>query len=108
LKLARNYHRACGKGQKHKVIAREIAYHGTSLGALSATGITELRSQFEPLVPGGCHVPNTTTSRCPEARPPLWAATALEERIQCEGPEPVPAGTLEPVQNAGGCIVPPD
>ena len=41
LKLARNYHRLHGKGQKHKVIAREIAYHGTSLGALSATGIPD-------------------------------------------------------------------
>src|SRR3954471_9322629 len=108
LKLARNYHRALGKGQKHKVIAREIAYHGTSLGALSATGITELRSQFEPLVPGGCHVPNTNIYRWPEDRHPLWAATAIEERIQCEGPETVAAVILEPVQNAGGCIVPPD
>src|ERR1041384_4910016 len=43
LKLARNYHRVHGKGQKHKFIAREVAYHGTSLGALSATGITNLR-----------------------------------------------------------------
>jgi adenosylmethionine-8-amino-7-oxononanoate aminotransferase len=108
LKLARNYHRALGKGQKHKVIAREIAYHGTSLGALSATGITELRSQFEPLVPGGCHVPNTNIYRWPEDRHPLWAATAIEERIQFEGPETVAAVILEPVQNAGGCIVPPD
>ncbi len=108
LKLARNYHRALGKGQKHKVIAREIAYHGTSLGALSATGITELRSQFEPLVPGGCHVPNTNIYRWPEDRHPLWAATAIEERIQFEGPDTVAAVILEPVQNAGGCIVPPD
>jgi adenosylmethionine-8-amino-7-oxononanoate aminotransferase len=108
LKLARNYHRARGKGQKHKVIAREIAYHGTSLGALSATGITELRSQFEPLVPGGCHVPNTNLYRWPEERHPLWAATAIEERIQFEGPETVAAVILEPVQNAGGCFVPPD
>src|SRR6188508_1789558 len=46
LKLARNFHRIHGKGQKHKVIAREVAYHGTTMGALSATGITELRSQF--------------------------------------------------------------
>src|SRR5258707_7912566 len=51
LKLARNYHRMHGKGQKHKVIAREGAYHGTSMGGLSATGITELRSQIEPLTP---------------------------------------------------------
>jgi len=108
LKLARNYHRLLGKGQKHKVIAREVAYHGTSLGALSATGITELRSQFEPLTPGGCHVPNTNIYRWPEDRHPLWAATAIEERIEFEGPETVAAVILEPVQNAGGCIVPPD
>jgi adenosylmethionine-8-amino-7-oxononanoate aminotransferase len=108
LKLARNYHRLRGNGQKHKVIAREIAYHGTSLGALSATGITGLRAQFEPLAPGGCHVPNTNLYRWPEDRHPLWAATAIEERIQFEGPETVAAVILEPVQNAGGCFVPPD
>jgi adenosylmethionine-8-amino-7-oxononanoate aminotransferase len=108
LKLARNFHRLHGKGQKHKVIAREIAYHGTSLGALSATGITSLRSQFEPLTPGGCHVPNTNIYRWPEDRHPLWAADAIEERIEFEGPETVAAVILEPVQNAGGCFVPPD
>jgi adenosylmethionine-8-amino-7-oxononanoate aminotransferase len=108
LKLARNYHRVRGNGQKHKVIAREIAYHGTSLGALAATGITDLRAQFEPLVPGGCHVPNTNVYRWPEDRHPLWAATAIEERIQFEGADTVAAVILEPVQNAGGCFVPPD
>jgi len=108
LKLARNYHRLCGKGQKHKVIAREIAYHGTTLGALSATGITELRTPFEPLTPGGCHVPNTNLYRWPEDRHPLWAATAIEERILFEGPDTVAAVILEPVQNAGGCFVPPE
>jgi adenosylmethionine-8-amino-7-oxononanoate aminotransferase len=108
LKLSRNYHRLHGKGQKHKVIAREVAYHGTSLGALSATGITDLRSQFEPLTPGGCHVPNTNIYRWPEDRDPLWAADAIEERIVFEGPETVAAVILEPVQNAGGCFVPPD
>jgi adenosylmethionine-8-amino-7-oxononanoate aminotransferase len=108
LKLARNYHRILGKGQKHKLIAREIAYHGTSLGALSATGITDLRSQFEPLAPGGCHVPNTNVYRWPEEREPTWAADAIEERIVFEGPETVAAVILEPVQNAGGCFVPPD
>jgi adenosylmethionine-8-amino-7-oxononanoate aminotransferase len=108
LKLARNFHRMHGKGQKHKVIAREIAYHGTSLGALSATGITDLRYQFEPLVPGGCHVPNTNLYRWPEDRDPLWAAEAIEERIVFEGPDTVAAVIVEPVQNAGGCLVPPD
>ncbi len=108
LKLARNYHRVHGKGQKHKLIAREVAYHGTTLGALAATGITELRNQFEPLVPGVCHVPNTNIYRWPEDRDPLWAADAIEERIVFEGAETVAAVILEPVQNAGGCFVPPD
>jgi adenosylmethionine-8-amino-7-oxononanoate aminotransferase len=108
LKLARNFHRMHGKGQKHKVIAREIAYHGTSLGALSATGITDLRAQFEPLVPGACHVPSTNIYRWPAEREPTWAADAIEERIVFEGPETVAAVILEPVQNAGGCFVPPE
>ncbi len=108
LKLARNYHRMRGNGQKAKHIAREVAYHGTTLGALSATGITNLRSQFEPLAPGGCHVPNTNIYRWPEEREPIWAADAIEERILFEGPETVSAVILEPVQNAGGCFVPPD
>jgi adenosylmethionine-8-amino-7-oxononanoate aminotransferase len=108
IKLARNYHRTLGKGQKHKLIAREVAYHGTSLGALSATGITELRTQFEPLTPGTSHVPNTNIYRWPKDREETWAADAIEERIVFEGPESVAAVILEPVQNAGGCFVPPD
>src|SRR2546421_8219949 len=64
-KLARNYFKLIGKPNKHKVIAREVAYHGTSLGALSATGITGLRTPFEPLTPGGCPVANTNTYRMP-------------------------------------------
>jgi adenosylmethionine-8-amino-7-oxononanoate aminotransferase len=108
LKLVRNYHRMNGDGQRHKVIAREIAYHGTSLGALSATGITGLRTPFEPLTPGGCHVPNTLSYHWPEGRDPLWAADQIEERILFEGPETVGAVILEPVQNAGGCIPPQD
>ena len=106
LKLARNYHRLRGDGQRYKVIAREIAYHGTSLGALSATGIPGLRSQFEPLTPGGCHVPNTNDYHWPEDRDPLWAADKIEERIEFEGPDTVAAVILEPVQNAGGCFTP--
>jgi adenosylmethionine-8-amino-7-oxononanoate aminotransferase len=108
LKLVRNYHRATGNGTKHKVVARQIAYHGTSLGALSATGIPALRSQFEPLTPGGVHVPNTDSYRWPADRDPLWAADQIEEKILFEGPETVAAVILEPVQNAGGCIPPQD
>ena len=105
-KLARNYHHVRGEGKRTKIIARELAYHGTSLGALAATGLTSLRAQFEPLTPGGCHVPNTNSYRWPADRDPLWAADAIEERILFEGPETVAAVILEPVQNAGGCFVP--
>ena len=108
LKLARAFHRKRGAGQKHKVVAREIAYHGTTLGALSATGITELRAPHEPLAPGGVHVPNTNDYRWPAGRDRLWAADAIEERILFEGPETVAAVILEPVQNAGGCFTPQD
>jgi adenosylmethionine-8-amino-7-oxononanoate aminotransferase len=106
IKLARNYHRGRGNGAKTKIIAREIAYHGTSFGALAATGITALRQQFEPLMPGGIHVPNTDSYRWPADRDPLWAADQIEEAILFEGPETVAAVILEPVQNAGGCLPP--
>lgn len=106
VKLARNYHRMRGNGQKMKHISREIAYHGTTLGALSVTGIPDLRTQFEPLTPGGCHVPNTNSYHWPDDRDPLWAAEEIERRILFEGPETVAAVILEPVQNAGGCFTP--
>jgi adenosylmethionine-8-amino-7-oxononanoate aminotransferase len=106
IKLSRAYHRLTGNAQKTKLIAREVAYHGTSLGALSATGITSIRSQFEPLAPGGCHVANTGSYRWPAERDPLWAAEQIAARIEFEGPETVAAVILEPVQNGGGCIPP--
>ena len=108
LKLARNYHRIRGEGTRIKVIARDTAYHGTSLGALSATGIQAIRTQFEPLTPGGCHVANTNSYRAPEGRDPLWAADEIERRIEFEGAESVSAVILEPVQNSGGCFTPPE
>lgn len=108
LKLSRAYHKLTGNPHKTKVIAREVAYHGTSLGALSATGITALRTPFEPLTPGGCHVPNTNVYRLPEGVSVDSFAEAVRDRILFEGPETVGAVILEPVQNAGGCFTPPD
>jgi adenosylmethionine-8-amino-7-oxononanoate aminotransferase len=108
LKLARQYHKLRGKPNKHKVIAREIAYHGVTLGALSATGITGLREPFEPLTPGGCHVPNTNTYRMAPGMTEADLAEAIAQRIEFEGPDTVAAVILEPVQNAGGCFTPPD
>ena len=108
LKLGRQYWKLRGKPNKHKVIAREIAYHGTSLGALSATGITDLRQPFEPLTPGGCHVPNTNMYRLAPGYTPDMLADAIADRIEFEGPDTVSAVILEPVQNAGGCFLPPE
>jgi adenosylmethionine-8-amino-7-oxononanoate aminotransferase len=106
VKLARAYHLQTGNPRKTKFITREVAYHGTTLGALSATGITQLRTPFEPLVPGGVHVPNTNSYRWPEERDQLWAADAIEEKILFENPDTVAAVILEPLQNAGGSIPP--
>ncbi|MGI9183795.1 MAG: aspartate aminotransferase family protein [Solirubrobacteraceae bacterium] len=108
LKLARQYHKLTGKPNKTKVIARDIAYHGTSLGALSATGITSLREPFEPLTPGGCHVPNTNTFRLPHGLDAADLADTIATRIEFEGPDTVSAVILEPVQNSGGCFTPPE
>jgi len=107
-KLARAYHKKKGEAQRTKIISRETAYHGTSLGALAITGITDLRTDFEPLAPGACHVPNTNSYHWPEDRDPLWAAEELAHRVEFEGPETVAAVILEPVQNAGGCFLPQD
>jgi adenosylmethionine-8-amino-7-oxononanoate aminotransferase len=108
IKLSRQYHKLTGNPNKTKVVAREIAYHGTSLGALTATGITGLRTPFEPLTPGGVHVPNTNLYRFPANRDPMELAEAVREKILFEGPETVAAVIMEPVQNAGGCFTPPD
>jgi len=108
LKLARHFHKLTGKPNKTKMIAREIAYHGTTMGALAATGITNLREPYEPMWPGGCHVANTNVYRLPEGRDPASLAEAVAERIEFEGPDTVSAVILEPVQNAGGCFVPPE
>ncbi|MGI8920685.1 MAG: aspartate aminotransferase family protein [Solirubrobacteraceae bacterium] len=105
-KLTRAYHRARGDEDRTKIIARHLSYHGTSLGALAATGIDSLRDPFKPLAPGASHVPNTNDYRWPAERDPLWAADAIEERIEREGAETVGAVILEPVQNGGGCFVP--
>ena len=108
LKLARQYHKLTGHPNKYKVIAREIAYHGTTLGALSATGVPDYRTPFEPLPPGASHVPNTNLYRLPAGQDPSELAEAIAQRIEFEGPDTVAAVILEPVQNAGGCLVPPD
>jgi adenosylmethionine-8-amino-7-oxononanoate aminotransferase len=108
LKLVRQYHKLTGNPTKTKIIARNIAYHGTTMGALSLTGIGVVREPFEPFTPGGCHVPNTDVLRMPPGQDPLSLAEAVRERIEFEGPNTVAAVIMEPVQTAGGCYMPPD
>jgi adenosylmethionine-8-amino-7-oxononanoate aminotransferase len=111
-KLAKQYFKLTGKPGKHKVISRAIAYHGTPHGALSITGLPDLKAPFEPLVPSTMRVPNTNIYRAPvHGDDPVafgrWAADRIEEAIEFEGPDTVCAVFLEPVQNAGGCFPPP-
>jgi adenosylmethionine-8-amino-7-oxononanoate aminotransferase len=111
-KLARNYFKLIGEPTRYKVISRDIAYHGTSMGALSVTGLAAIKHPFEPLVPGSVRVPNTNFYRAPlfgDSLPDFgrWAADEIERAILREGAESVAAVFLEPVQNSGGCFPPP-
>jgi adenosylmethionine-8-amino-7-oxononanoate aminotransferase len=112
-KLAKQYFRLTGRPTKHKVISRSVAYHGTTHGALSITGIPAAKIPFEPLVPGAVKVPNTNLYRAPEDLRSdekafgRWAADRIAEAIEAEGPDSVAAVFLEPVQNSGGCFLPP-
>ncbi|OYV61232.1 MAG: aspartate aminotransferase family protein, partial [Actinobacteria bacterium 21-73-9] len=111
-KLARQYHRIRGDVDRYKVISRDVAYHGTTMGALTITSLDSYRDPFQPLVPGAVKVPATNFYRAAvhgddaEAFG-LWSAQQIEEAILREGPETVAAVFLEPVQNAGGCFTPP-
>ncbi|MFG1698470.1 aspartate aminotransferase family protein [Nonomuraea sp. NPDC049309] len=115
-KLAKQYFKLIGKPLKHKVISRQIAYHGTTQGALSITGVPAFKQMFEPLVPGSIRVPNTNHYRADEITgvPGMspeqygqWAADRVARAIEMEGPDTVAAVFAEPVQNAGGCFPPP-
>ena len=102
-KLAKNYFKLTGKPMKHKVLSRTIAYHGTTQGALSITGLPGLKQQFEPLVPSTFRVPNTnfyraagarrrTTSRASAAGRP----TRSPYRSRTRAPTPSPLSSSSP------------
>ena len=111
-KIARQHFKLAGKPGKHKAISRNVAYHGTTMGALSITGIPAAKAPFEPLVPSTIRVPNTNFYRAAEHGDDLdafgvWAADQIELAIEMEGADTVAAVFLEPVQNSGGCFPPP-
>ncbi|MFL5817319.1 MAG: aspartate aminotransferase family protein [Conexibacter sp.] len=109
-KLARQYHAARGE-RRWKAIGRDVAYHGTTMGALSINGVASLRAPFEPLVPAVSHVRNTNRYRRPagetEEQFTAFLLDDLEQRIWSEGPETIAMVIMEPVQNAGGAYTPP-
>ena len=109
-KLARQYFAAKGE-RRWKVIARQIAYHGTTMGALSINGIAALRTPFEPLVPGVSHIHNTNSYHRPvgetEAELTAFLLDDLRSALEEAGPATVAMVVMEPVQNGGGCFTPP-
>ena len=98
--------------RRWKAISRHIAYHGTTMGALSINGIPALRAPFEPLVPEVLHVRNTNRFHRPdgetEAEFTAFLLDDLEHTIEAAGPEMVCMVIMEPVQNAGGAFLPPE
>ncbi|HEY1823136.1 MAG TPA: aspartate aminotransferase family protein [Trebonia sp.] len=112
-KLAKAYFKRVGQPTRYKVLSREYAYHGTSMGALAVTGLSAIKHDFEPLPAGGVRVPNTNFYRAPsfasasEEEFGVWAADEIERAILREDAESVAAVFLEPVQNSGGCFTPP-
>ena len=110
-KLAVQYFTNIGQPDRRKVISRYYAYHGTSLGALSITGIPAIREPFEPLFSWAVKVPNTSQYRCgmcaEQNACSLDCADEVERTILREGPETVAMVVMEPVQNTGGALVPP-
>ncbi|MCB0958282.1 MAG: aspartate aminotransferase family protein [Acidimicrobiales bacterium] len=109
-KLARQYHVMRGDTGRYKVISRNLAYHGTTLGALMITGLEAIKETFAPMIPAaGIKVPNTNSYRYEDTSPEalLMPADAIEDAIISADPDTVAAVYLEPVQNSGGCFTPP-
>jgi adenosylmethionine-8-amino-7-oxononanoate aminotransferase len=110
-KIAREHFVAIGQPQRTKAIARQIAYHGVTLGALAFTGVPGFKEIFGPPPVDVTHVSTTNMFRAPDAGDPA-AMTArllaeMRETVDRLGPENVAVIIAEPVQNAGGCLVAP-
>ncbi|MCC7161130.1 MAG: aminotransferase class III-fold pyridoxal phosphate-dependent enzyme [Anaerolineae bacterium] len=111
LKIAKQYQRLRGFEGRYKTISRRSAYHGTTMGALSVGGLTGIRKAYEPLVPGARHVPIPHRYRCDYCAAMQdcsgQCTREIENLIEFEDPATIAATIMEPVQNSGGCIVPP-
>jgi adenosylmethionine-8-amino-7-oxononanoate aminotransferase len=111
IKLARQYHITRGDHSRSKFIARRVAYHGTSFGAMSLNGMVDVRKMFEPLMHGVRHTHNTKRYRRPggetESQFTTFLLDELESLIVQEGADTIAAIIMEPLQNAGGSLAPP-
>ena len=112
-KTVRYYWRRRGQPQRTKIIARYSAYHGITLAATSATGIEGYWRMFGLPLEGFVHAPAPNPYRYlgdikDGETVGQAAARALEETILREGPETVGGFIIEPIQGAGGLIVPPN
>jgi adenosylmethionine-8-amino-7-oxononanoate aminotransferase len=112
IKLARQYHRLTGSPGKYKVISRYQSWHGSTMGALSASGLKSRRTVNEPLAPGFLHVFPPTCYRCPFGKQypncGITCATLVGDVIEMEDPATVAAVMVEPIGHTGGIIDPPD
>lgn len=110
LKLAKQCQMMRGYPNRYKTISRRVAWHGTTIGALSVNGLTGARSYFGPLIPGARHVPMSHRYRCPYCQHAGGCTLAcydeIERMVEFEGPDQVACIITEPVQNSGGCIPP--
>lgn len=110
IKFARQLHLTRGQPQRTKIIARDMSYHGTTLGALAVTGIPKYKAAFGSLMPGVRHFPHTLGESVPAGgtAADLPSIQALLAIIDEEGPETIAALFAEPVQNSRGALVPPE
>lgn len=111
LKLARQYWKVKGQRDRTKFISLRQGYHGVHFGGMSVNGNTPFRRAYEPLLPGCFHVDTPWLYRNPYSQNPeelgRICAELLEREIIFQGPDTVAAFIAEPIQGAGGVIVPP-
>jgi adenosylmethionine-8-amino-7-oxononanoate aminotransferase len=111
IKLARQYHRLSGAPGKYKVISRYQSWHGSTLGALSASGLKSRKTVNEPLAPGFLHVFPPTCYRCPFGKTysdcGITCATLVDSVVRLEDADTVAAIMVEPIGHTGGIIDPP-
>src|SRR5438270_3417429 len=111
IKLARQYHKRTGSPGKYKVVSRYLSWHGSTMGALSASGLKSRKTVNEPLAPGFLHVFPPTCYRCPFGKSypgcGITCATLVNDVIEMEDPDTVAAVIVEPIGHTGGIIDPP-